>query len=116
MNYIKLGQNIRTARIEKGYTQAQMAEIMGYSVQHVSHVENGTTKMSTEFLISLADCLEISLDELFRGSLSYDLKEYERYNINSLLNNSAPEERKMLIKTLTLVKSIIEDLIDSAES
>lgn len=113
MKYMELGQNIRTARKRKGYTQAQIAEIMGYSVQHISHVENGITRMSIEFIVCLANCLEVSLDELFRESLTYN-KEYEHYQISSFLDNSTNEERKMLIKSLSLVKSNIEDIIELA--
>lgn len=113
MKYMELGRNIRTARKRKGYTQAQIAEIMGYSVQHISHVENGITRMSIEFIVCLANCLEVSLDELFRESLTYN-KEYEHYQINSFLDNSTNEERKMLIKSLSLVKSNIEDIIELA--
>lgn len=69
--------------------------------------------MSIEFIVCLANCLEVSLDELFRESLTYN-KEYEHHQINSFLDNSTNEERKMLIKSLSLVKSNIEDIIELA--
>ena len=51
MDWIKLGRNVKYARARKGYTQAEVAELTGYSVQHLSHIENGTTKMSIDFMI-----------------------------------------------------------------
>ena len=70
MDWIKLGRNVKYARARKGYTQAEVAELTGYSVQHLSHIENGTTKMSIDFMIALANTLEVSLDELFYDSLT----------------------------------------------
>ena len=43
MDWIKLGRNVKYARARKGYTQAEVAELTGYSVQHLSHIENGTS-------------------------------------------------------------------------
>ena len=49
MDWIKLGRNVKYARARKGYTQAEVAELTGYSVQHLSHIENGTTKNEHRF-------------------------------------------------------------------
>ena len=115
MNYLELGQKIRIARKRKGYTQAEVAEILGYSVQHISHVENGVTKMSIEFVVSLANCLEVSLDELFSDSLNFKGSEKTPYGVNSIMENCTKEERISLVKVLSLIKSDIEVYIELAE-
>lgn len=69
MNYEKLGKRVKKARKEKGYTQAQLAEITGYSVQHISHVETGNTKLSVDLLVELSKALGASLDFLLADSL-----------------------------------------------
>lgn len=71
MDYKKLGVRVKKVRNEKGLTQAKLAEIMGYSVQHISHVETGNTKLSVELLVELANTLEVSVDELLIDSLEH---------------------------------------------
>lgn len=69
MDYLKLGNRIKEARKNKGYTQGKLAELTGYSVQHISHIETGNTKLSVESLVTLANVLDVSLDHLMSDSL-----------------------------------------------
>lgn len=69
MDYKKFGKQVKKARKEKGYTQSDLAEMTGYSVQHISHIETGNTKLSVELLIELANALNASLDQLLADSL-----------------------------------------------
>lgn len=69
MDYVKLGIQVKNARTKKGITQAKLAEMTGYSVQHISHVETGNTKLSVELLVELANALNASLDQLLKDSL-----------------------------------------------
>ncbi len=105
MDWIKLGRNVKYARARKGYTQAEVAELTGYSVQHLSHIENGTTKMSIDFMIALANTLEVSLDELFYDSLTV-------HKINdgyaSILDGWSFEEKELISKVAIVIKEETE--------
>lgn len=72
MDYRRLGSRVREARKDKGYTQNELAELTGYSIQHISHVETGKTKLSVDFLVALANELEISTDRLLMDSLEQE--------------------------------------------
>ena len=51
MDYKKLGERIETeARKALHYSQEQFAGEIGYSVPHISHVENARTTLSVDFL------------------------------------------------------------------
>ena len=39
IDYVKIGQRIRAARQEKGYSQADLGALVGCSNNHMSHVE-----------------------------------------------------------------------------
>ena len=39
IDYVKIGQRIRAARLEKGYSQADLGALVGCSNNHMSHVE-----------------------------------------------------------------------------
>ncbi len=64
----KLSEQIRTRRISKQLTQAQMAEMLGVKYQSISKWETGNTMPDTAMLPKIADCLECSIDDLFGRS------------------------------------------------
>lgn len=64
MDYYKIGQRIRKYRKARGYSQEQLAEQIGISVTHMSHIETGNTKLSLPVFAALASCLEVSADDL----------------------------------------------------
>ena len=64
MLYTEMGKRIRERRMEKGYTQDQLAERAGVSLSFMGHIERGTRKLSVETLIALCSVLNCSADEL----------------------------------------------------
>ncbi len=69
MDYYVIGQRIRKTRKAHGLSQEQLAELVGISTTHMSHIETGNTKLSLPVLVSLAEALEVSTDDLlFCGS------------------------------------------------
>lgn len=56
---------IRSLRLKKGLTQAQMADGLGVRYQTVSKWETGVTLPDTAMLPALADLLDVSIDGLF---------------------------------------------------
>ncbi len=67
MNYFEIGQRIRKFRKASGLSQDQLAEKVGISVTHMSHIETGNTKLSLPVLVSLAEALEVRCDDLLYG-------------------------------------------------
>lgn len=59
-----ISQQIKKHRIEKGFTQEQLGDLVGVSMQAVSKWERGGTP-DIELLPALADVLEVRIDELF---------------------------------------------------
>ena len=64
LNYKLMGERIRTIRKEKGMTQEQLAEATGYTANHISHIEVGSTKLSLTSLVSIANTLDVTPDKL----------------------------------------------------
>lgn len=61
---MKLGQNIKRLRKEKGISQEALADAIGVSRQAVSKWETGATYPDTENLLALAKLFGITVDEL----------------------------------------------------
>lgn len=68
MDYYEIGQRIRRCRKAKGLSQEELAEKVGISTPHMSHIENGNTKLSLPVLVDLAVSLEVSTDLLLFGT------------------------------------------------
>lgn len=64
IDYKDIGQRIKTKRIEKGFTQEQLSEMVNIGPSHMSHIESGSTVPSFDVFISILNVLECSADEL----------------------------------------------------
>ncbi len=62
VDFVKIGQRIRSARIEKGLNQVELGELVGCSNNHMSHLEVGQTKVSLTMLMKLSIVLEKDFD------------------------------------------------------
>ena len=60
----KLGQRIAALRQERGLTQVQLAEILGYSQQQVLSFEKGRRRIPVSALPDLSQALGVSAEEL----------------------------------------------------
>ena len=61
---LKLCENIKKFRLEKGLTQEELAEIFGVSAQAVSRWENGNCYPDLELIPAIASFFGVSTDEL----------------------------------------------------
>ena len=68
MDYYKIGQKIRQYRKALGLSQEQVAEQIGISVTHMSHIETGNTKLSLQVLVDIAKILNVQTDDLLFDS------------------------------------------------
>lgn len=57
-------ENIRSLRIDGGYTQKQIADILGISQNTYSQYEIGVLNYPVDALIKLADFYDVSVDYL----------------------------------------------------
>ena len=64
MDYYSIGQQIRKFRKSHSFSQEELAEKVGISTTHMSHIETGNTKLSLAVLVKLALALEVSTDDI----------------------------------------------------
>ena len=67
MDLKNIGKNVKKLRLEKGLTQAQLAEQADISTVHMSHIETGTVAMSLDSLISISNSLDTTPDSILLG-------------------------------------------------
>jgi len=86
MDYYEMGQRIRKYRKASNLSQERLAEKIGISITHMSHIETGNTKLSLPVLVKIADILSVQTDAII----------YEKPQVNK-----------------TSVKQELSELIDS---
>jgi putative transcriptional regulator len=61
----RLENRLREERARRGYTQAQLAELVNVSRKTINTVENGIFIPSTVLALRLAKALDTTVEELF---------------------------------------------------
>ena len=69
LNYKLIGVRIKNARLTNELTQEKLAELANISPQHVSHVENGGTKLSLPCLVAICNALGVTSDKMLMDSI-----------------------------------------------
>lgn len=64
----EIRERIRTLRIDKGYSQDYMADMLNISQNAYHKLEKGYTRIHLEKFIDIAKILEVDFSELLKGS------------------------------------------------
>ena len=99
LDYKAIGKRVKIARIKADLKQERLAELTGLSPTHISNVETGTTKVSLSAIISIANALGVTADDLLCGSVIHAKVQFER-DIAELLEDCDPYEIRM-VKDMT---------------
>ncbi|MBQ7836713.1 MAG: helix-turn-helix transcriptional regulator [Clostridia bacterium] len=108
IDYGIIGQRIRDIRISKEWTQAHLAEISGIEPSNISHIERAATKLSLPTLISIANALGVTTDELIYGNLLKSSHVSVKM-IDELLSDCSAEEIKSIALMIKTTKTILRN-------
>lgn len=106
VNYTIIGDRIRETRKSQGFTQEKLAELAEIEPSHLSHIERAATKVSLPTLLSIANALGVSLDELVYGNLKKS-SHVSANLISDLLSGCTPEELIALAEVIKTVKKVL---------
>lgn len=62
---IQFGNTLRKLRLEKGFTQEQLANELGVEISQISRIERGVINTSITNLYAISRILNIEVSELF---------------------------------------------------
>jgi transcriptional regulator with XRE-family HTH domain len=66
----KVGQRVRTRRLEIGMSQERLAELLGVTFQQVQKYEKGVNRIAVSRLFDIANALEMPAGRFFEGLTS----------------------------------------------
>lgn len=103
LDYRAIGIRIRRFRKRKGITQQVLAELSNQDPSNISHIERGATKLSLPTLVSIANALEVSVDDLICDSLEQPGGAFSREAME-LLSDCDHREMKIILSTMRTLK------------
>jgi len=101
INYVIIGNRIRLEREKFDMTREKLAELLNLSPYFLGQIERGERKMSVSTLISISECLHVSIDYLF----------FEQVNINTNNNVLHSLINKCSEKEITVIEGLIKLLL-----
>lgn len=107
MDYYEIGQRVRLLRKARGLSQEKLAEKVGISTTHMSHIETGSTKLSLPVLAALSKALDTSCDELLFGHGAKS-KTQTSDAVAALFDDCTPAEAQVLSHILHSAKQAID--------
>lgn len=103
-DYIAIGKRIRKYRWDKNISQEQLAEKIGVSATHMSHIETGSTKLSLTVLLKISEALKISTDLLIKGNLTKTQDDF--FEPDAQIQNE--RQAKIIFEISKAIKEILE--------
>lgn len=109
LDFVAIGRRIKIARIKQGITQEIVAEKIGISPQHVSNIETGNARVSLTALVSIANLLKVSVDELLCDNILFSKPVFEK-EASEVLEDCNEYEIRIMIDLMKTAKSSIRNV------
>lgn len=103
LDYKAIGKRIKIARIKADLTQESLAEIVGISPTHLSNIETGTTRVSLNALIGIANALFVTSDDLLCDNIVAAKVQFEK-DIAQLLEDCDTYEIRIMMDMIASLK------------
>ncbi len=109
MDQIKIGKFIAKERKSKGYTQKQLADILGISDKTISKWECGNGFPEVSLLLPLCEELEISVNELLAGERvsDTDYRKKAEENMLNLVREAQESRKKIILSVMVAVLALV---------
>lgn len=111
IDYCAIGARIRAFRKKRGLTQQVLAELSGQEPSNISHIERGATKLGLPTIVSIANALGVSVDELLCDSVEHAETVFKR-EISDVLADCSPAEIRFFAATIKTLKENLRRYYD----
>lgn len=105
-DYRDIGKRIAKLRENRNMTQSDLASAAEFSIQHISNIERGHTKLALSALIKLSNALEVSPDVILCDTV-YSSKAIFKDELSELIESADENEIKIMV---SLFKTLIPTL------
>lgn len=111
----EIGQEMKRFRKKHGYTQAQLAEILGVTKQSISNYETGKSQPNLSVIIHFSVASKLAVDDIvFYNKIKYSLKTPECLKIIEEFRTTIKPDKPTSIRSKELDK-ITKDLYEKMD-
>lgn len=108
VDYGLIGKRISFYRHRAGLTQEQLAEKCDLSVSHINRIENGRKKASLDVLISIADSLDTTMNNLLSGNQPNDTLDCYQ-DMADVFTDCTSTEKRLLVDIVYAIKGFLHE-------
>nr|WP_181715934.1 helix-turn-helix transcriptional regulator [Carnobacterium sp.]QJS06083.1 transcriptional regulator, XRE family [Carnobacterium sp.] len=112
-----LGEKLKNSRINKGFSQGNVAEHLNISRQSISKWENGNSYPDLDNLVRLSEYYEVSIDELLKENQELkmkieanELEIEEKYRKLAFIRGTSARDEGLILLVLTFLSFLIAPL------
>ncbi len=102
IDYKIIGQRIKEARKEKGWSQEKLSEEIDVTTVFISRVERGFCQANLKRLAQIAKALDTSLEYLIEGTVT-DSPNYLDKELYETLINCTPAKQRLIYNIAQIV-------------
>ena len=102
ISYEKLGLKIKELRTKQGFTQDNLAAMVGVNTSHISNIENNHTKVSLNVLLAITNSLNTSIDFLLAEQYTNSSLALDNEIIRAI-NGCDDEKKKKILKIIEIL-------------
>ena len=102
MDFANIGKRIQATRMENKITQKEMADFLGLSMNYISKLENGKTKIELKTFIKICDFLNISIYDVLNEK-SDNIIRYMDKELYELIVKCNLEKQKFICNMVKLL-------------
>jgi len=115
--FLEIGKLVRNLRISKGYSQFDLAEILGVNNSYLSRIENGERRPSTKIMRKMSEALDFPYDELVvaSGLLSPEFRERQALGRDSGVLRDIREIRAALSRLVPPMTTLGPDSVRAGQ-
>lgn len=106
IDYKSLGLRIRFFRKSRGLSQEQLAEYVNSSRNYIGYIETGKRTASLLLVVRIANCLEVSLEDLLSDSLEV-VKNESLSKVIDALKECGEEKANILLDNLLYMQGLL---------
>lgn len=102
IDFSNVGKRIQKTRIEKKISQREMADFLGISLNYISKLENGKTKIDLKIFIKICNFLNISIYDVLNEN-SDNIIRYMDKDLYDLIIKCNLEKQRLIYNMVKLL-------------
>ena len=109
IDYSRIGIRIKRYRLDKHLTQEQLGDLIHSSTATITSIERGVKAPSIDTLISIANTLKVSADDILIDVLTHPQSAVGN-EVQEILLDCNVKEKEIIIRTLAFFKTMLSEV------